>query len=100
QAKATTNVEKMMDNVQKTSSLIASTIFSTLVVAFACGEIFISIILPARTFAGKYKEMCVDTKNISSCVEEVGIVGINLNLVGIIFLYVLVSYNNSSGKFT
>lgn len=68
----------MMDKVKKTSSLITSTILSTFVVAFACGEMFISIILPARTFAGKYKEMGIDTKNLSRCVEAIGTVGINL----------------------
>lgn len=90
---------KMMDNVQKTSSLIASTIFSTFVVALACGEIFISIILPARTFAGKYKEMGVDTKNLSRCVEAVGTVGINLVPWGVTVVFASELFNLSPGQF-
>lgn len=90
---------KMMDRVQKTSSLIASTLFSTFVVAFACGEIFISIILPARTFAGKYKEMGVDTKNLSRCVEAVGTVGINLVPWGVTVVFAAELFNLSPGQF-
>lgn len=84
---------KMMDKVKKTGSLIASTILSTFVVAFACGEMFISIILPARTFAGKYKEMGIDTKNLSRCVEAVGTVGINLVPWGVTVVFASELFN-------
>lgn len=69
---------KMMQSVRSTGSLISTTIFSTFVVAFASGAQFLAIILPARTFVKKYKEMGIDTKNLSRCVEAAGTVGINL----------------------
>ncbi|GKV56691.1 Na+/H+ antiporter NhaC [Sporosarcina sp. NCCP-2222] len=69
---------KMMASVKSSGSLIASTIFSTFVVAFASGAQFLAIVLPSRTFVPKYKEMGVDTVNLSRCVEAAGTVGINL----------------------
>ena len=69
---------KMMASVRSTGTLISTTIFSTFVVAFASGAQFLAIILPARTFVKKYKEMGIDTKNLSRCVEAAGTVGINL----------------------
>lgn len=69
---------KMMAKVRKTSSLITSTIFATFVVAFSTGAQFLAIILPARTLVDKYKEMGIDTKNLSRAVEAAGTVGINL----------------------
>ncbi|NYF24799.1 Na+/H+ antiporter NhaC [Sporosarcina sp. JAI121] len=69
---------KMMANVRSTGTLISSTILSTFVVAFASGAQFLAIILPARTFVKTYKEMGIDTKNLSRCVEAAGTVGINL----------------------
>ena len=69
---------KMMARVHSTGSLILSTVFSTFVVAFASGAQFLAIVLPTRTFVSKYKEMNIDTKNLSRCVESAGTVGINL----------------------
>ncbi|TQR15591.1 Na+/H+ antiporter NhaC [Psychrobacillus soli] len=69
---------RMMENVRSSGTLISSTIFSTFVVAFASGAQFLAIILPARTFVKTYKEMGIDTKNLSRCVEAAGTVGINL----------------------
>lgn len=68
----------IMKKVNSTGALISSTILSTFVVAFASGAQFLAIILPARTFVHKYKEMEIDTKNLSRCVEAAGTVGINL----------------------
>ncbi|WJY26101.1 Na+/H+ antiporter NhaC [Sporosarcina trichiuri] len=69
---------KMMSRVQSAGSLIAATILSTFVVAFASGAQFLAIVLPSRTFVPKYKEMGIDTVNLSRCVESAGTVGINL----------------------
>lgn len=69
---------RMMENVRSTGTLISSTILSTFVVAFASGAQFLAIILPARTFVKTYKQMGIDTKNLSRCVEAAGTVGINL----------------------
>src|SRR5690625_5729408 len=76
-----------MSAIISTGSLISSTILSTFFVAFASGEQMISIILPARSFVDKYKEMNIDTKNLSRCVEAAGTVGINLVLGGITAVY-------------
>ena len=69
---------KMLEKVKTTGSLITMTIVSTFAVGFATGAQFLAIILPARTFVHKYKEMSIDTKNLSRCVEAAGTVGINL----------------------
>lgn len=69
---------KMMRKVKTTGTLIGSTLLSTFVVALASGAQFLAIILPARTFVQKYKDMNIDTKNLSRTVEAMGTVGINL----------------------
>lgn len=69
---------KMMKKVKTTGALIGSTLLSTFVVALASGAQFLAIILPARTFVQKYKDMNIDTKNLSRTVESMGTVGINL----------------------
>lgn len=70
--------KKILEKVRRTGSLITLTIVSTFAVGFATGAQFLAIILPARTFVHKYKEMNIDTKNLSRCVEAAGTVGINL----------------------
>ncbi|MEH7238145.1 Na+/H+ antiporter NhaC [Bacillus sp. JJ1562] len=69
---------KMMKKVKTTGALIGSTLLSTFVVGLASGAQFLAIILPARTFVQKYKDMNIDTKNLSRTVESMGTVGINL----------------------
>ena len=69
---------KMVEKVRTAGSLISMTVFSTFVVAFASGAQFLAIILPIRTFVQAYKDMGIDTKNLSRCVEAAGTVGINL----------------------
>lgn len=69
---------KMLKKVRSSASLISTTLLSTFVVALASGAQFLAIILPARTFVQKYKELNIDTKNLSRSVEAVGTVGINL----------------------
>ncbi|MFM1650489.1 Na+/H+ antiporter NhaC [Brevibacillus sp. B_LB10_24] len=71
-------LESIIKRARTTGSLILSTVVSTLVIAFASGAQFLAIILPARAFAGTYKERGLDTKNLSRCVEAAGTVGINL----------------------
>jgi Na+:H+ antiporter, NhaC family len=69
---------KMMKKVKTAGTLISSTLLSTFIVALASGAQFLAIILPARTFVQKYKDMNIDTKNLSRTVESMGTVGINL----------------------
>lgn len=78
---------KIMAKIKSTGSLISATIFSTLGLAFTTGEQMISIILPARSFVHKYREMGIDTKNLSRCVEAAGTVGINLVPWGVTAVY-------------
>lgn len=69
---------KMMERVKTTGTLIGSTLLTTFIVALASGAQFLAVILPARTFVQKYKDMNIDTKNLSRTVESMGTVGINL----------------------
>ncbi|MED4017824.1 Na+/H+ antiporter NhaC [Sutcliffiella cohnii] len=70
--------KRMMEKVKTTGTLIGSTLLTTLAVGLASGAQFLAIILPARTFVQKYKDMKIDTKNLSRVVESMGTVGINL----------------------
>ena len=79
--------KRILARIKSTGSLISTTIFSTLGVAFTTGEQMISIILPARSFVNKYEEMGIDTKNLSRCVEAAGTVGINLVPWGVTAVY-------------
>lgn len=90
---------KIMAKVRTTGSLIASTILATFVVAFASGAQFLAIILPARSFVGKYKEMGIDTKNLSRCVEAAGTVGINLVPWGVPAVFAAGLFGISPGQF-
>ena len=71
-------VRPFVSRIKTSSSLIATTIASTFLVAFASGAQFLAIILPTRTFVQTYKDMNIDTKNLSRCVEAAGTVGITL----------------------
>lgn len=71
-------VRPIVHRIKSSSSLIATTIASTFLVAFASGAQFLAIILPTRTFVQTYKDMNLDTKNLSRCVEAAGTVGITL----------------------
>ncbi|MGN7402421.1 Na+/H+ antiporter NhaC family protein, partial [Cytobacillus praedii] len=74
-------------------------ILSTFVVAFASGAQFLAIILPARTFVKKYKDMGIDTKNLSRCVEAAGTVGINLVPWGVPAVFATSILDVSPGQF-
>lgn len=90
---------KMMAKVNSAGTLISSTILSTFVVAFASGAQFLAIILPARTFVKKYKDMGIDTKNLSRCVEAAGTVGINLVPWGVPAVFAASILSVSPGEF-
>ncbi|MCY7482836.1 Na+/H+ antiporter NhaC [Paenibacillus alvei] len=71
-------VRPIVAKIKTPGSLIATTLASTFLVAFASGAQFLAIILPTRTFVQTYKDMNIDTKNLSRCVEAAGTVGITL----------------------
>ncbi|WP_195574208.1 Na+/H+ antiporter NhaC [Paenibacillus sp. 1001270B_150601_E10] len=71
-------VRPFVHKIKSSGSLIATTIVSTFIVAFASGAQFLAIILPTRTFVQTYKDLNIDTKNLSRCVEAAGTVGITL----------------------
>lgn len=73
-----TLVKPIIKRVKTTGSLILTTVCSTFLVAFASGAQFLAIILPARTFVQTYKDLEIDTKNLSRAVEAAGTVGITL----------------------
>lgn len=91
--------ENIMNKVNTSGSLITTTILSTFVVAFASGAQFLAIILPARSFVSKYKEMGIDTKNLSRCVEAAGTVGINLVPWGVPAMFAASIFGLSPGQF-
>lgn len=91
--------KKMMAKIHSTGSLVLSTILSTFLVAFTTGAQFLAIILPARTFVDKYKEMNIDTKNLSRCVESAGTVGINLVPWGVPAVFAAGVFGISPGQF-
>ncbi|MUK90554.1 Na+/H+ antiporter NhaC [Ornithinibacillus sp. L9] len=90
---------KIMTKVKTTGSLISSSILSTFVVSFASGAQYLAIILPARTFVTKYKEMGIDTKNLSRAVESAGTVGINLVPWGVPAVFIAGIFGLSPGEF-
>lgn len=90
---------QLMAKIHSTGSLILSTTLSTFLVAFASGAQFLAIILPARTFLDKYKEMNIDTKNLSRCVEASGTVGINLVPWGVPAVFAAGVFGISPGQF-
>jgi len=73
-----TIIQPIVKKMKTASALIVTTIISTFLVAFASGAQFLAIILPARTFVQTYKDLQIDTKNLSRCVEAAGTVGITL----------------------
>lgn len=90
---------KMIAGVRSTGTLISTTILSTFVIAFASGAQMLAIILPARTFVHTYKEMGIDTKNLSRCVEAAGTVGINLVPWGVPAIFAMSTLGVNPGEF-
>ncbi|MGG0669216.1 Na+/H+ antiporter NhaC [Sporosarcina koreensis] len=90
---------KMIAGVRSTGTLISTTILSTFFIAFASGAQMLAIILPARTFVHTYKEMGIDTKNLSRCVEAAGTVGINLVPWGVPAIFAASTLGVSPGEF-
>ncbi|MYL34894.1 Na+/H+ antiporter NhaC [Pontibacillus yanchengensis] len=84
----TTLLEGIIAKIQSTGSLISTTILSTLVVAFSCGEQYLSIILPARGLVGSYQEKGINPKSLSRSVEAAGTVGINLVPWGVTAVFI------------
>ncbi|GAA1942253.1 Na+/H+ antiporter NhaC [Brevibacterium antiquum] len=71
-------IDPLIRRIKRTGSLIAATIFATLLVGFSSGAQFLAIILPARGFFETYKRMNLSPLNLSRAVEAAGTVGINL----------------------
>ncbi|MFS0673313.1 Na+/H+ antiporter NhaC [Ornithinibacillus sp. 179-J 7C1 HS] len=89
----------IMEKVKSTGSLIGSTILSSFLVGFTTGEQYLSIILPARTFVGKFKSMNIDTINLSRAVEAAGTVGINLVPWGVPAVFIAGMYGITPAEF-
>lgn len=71
-------VDKIMERVKGLGGLVAVTIFSGLVVAFATGAQLLAIILPARMYAEEYKKRGLDPKNLARIACQIGCVCITL----------------------
>lgn len=81
-------LQRVIEKIQSTGSLILSTLLSTLVISFASGSQFLALILPTRAFLEGYRERGIDPKNLSRSVEAAGTVGINLVPWGVPAIFV------------
>ncbi|GGD26208.1 Na+/H+ antiporter NhaC [Pontibacillus salipaludis] len=81
-------LNRIVNTIQSTGSLVLRTVLSTLVVAFTSGEQYLSVILPSRAMAEAYEKQGIHPKNLSRTVEAAGTVGINLVPWGVTALFV------------
>ncbi|MFZ1852021.1 MAG: Na+/H+ antiporter NhaC [Nitrosomonas sp.] len=65
-------VQSLIKHIQKTSSLVAATIFSGLMTNMAMGEAYISIILNCQLFKRIYEQNDIDRAVLSRSAEEGG----------------------------
>ena len=71
-------VGSMISRIKRPSSMVAGSLGAGFTVAFASGEQYVSILLPARAFVEPYQKMGLAPVNLTRAAEAVGTVGINL----------------------
>ncbi len=71
-------VGTLINRIKRPGSMVAGSLASGFAVAFASGEQYVSILLPARAFVEPYKKMGLSPLNLTRTAEAVGTVGINL----------------------
>src|SRR5690625_3287760 len=71
-------VGTLISRIKRPGSMVAGSLASGFAVAFASGEQYVSILLPARAFVEPYKKMGLSPLNLTRTAEAVGTVGINL----------------------
>src|SRR5699024_1910560 len=68
----------LVKRIKRPGSMVAGSLGAGFVVAFASGEQYVSILLPARAFLTPYKKMGLSPLNLTRTAEASGTVGINL----------------------
>ncbi|GAA2033706.1 Na+/H+ antiporter NhaC [Yaniella flava] len=71
-------VGTLIHRIKRAGSMVAGSLLSGFVVAFASGEQYVSVLLPARAFVVPFKRMGLSPLNLTRTAEAAGTVGINL----------------------
>lgn len=71
-------IGSLVSRIKRSGSMVAASLGSGFLVAFASGEQYVSILLPARAFLTPYKKMGLSPLNLTRTAEASGTVGINL----------------------
>lgn len=71
-------VGTLIRRIKRAGSMVAASLLSGFVVAFASGEQYVSVLLPARAFVVPFKRMGLSPLNLTRTAEAAGTVGINL----------------------
>lgn len=71
-------VGTLISRIKRPGSMVAGSLGAGFAVAFASGEQYVSILLPARAFLEPYKKMGLSPLNLTRTAEAAGTVGINL----------------------
>ncbi len=71
-------LEKMMTWINSSRKLIVTSLVTAFLIGLSTGAQVLAIIIPAKMFSNSFREMGLDTKNLSRNVEAGGTVGITL----------------------
>ena len=71
-------VGTMINRIKRPGSMVAGSLGAGMTVAFASGEQYVSVLLPARAFLEPYQKMGLAPVNLTRAAEAAGTVGINL----------------------
>ena len=73
-----TLIGTLVKRIKRPGSMVAGSLGAGFVVAFASGEQYVSVLLPARAFLTPYQKMGLSPLNLTRTAEATGTVGINL----------------------
>lgn len=71
-------VQALIGRIKRAGSMVAGSMGAGFVVAFASGEQYVSVLLPARAFLDPFQKMGLSPLNLTRTAEAAGTVGINL----------------------
>lgn len=71
-------VQALIGRIKRAGSMVAGSMGAGFVVAFASGEQYVSVLLPARAFLEPFQKMGLSPLNLTRTAEAAGTVGINL----------------------
>ena len=71
-------LEKMMTWINSSRKLLVTSLVTAFLIGLSTGAQVLAIIIPAKMFSNSFREMGLDTKNLSRNVEAGGTVGITL----------------------